>query len=404
MSAAETNSTSEADGGVLGVAAGRIPIVMTVTDILSGVTSWALRLREAFRGHPRYALRLLACNTDANRSPGYDGYLRSRREWTALLESLPEAVVIPNYVWDCYDLALRGNRRAARWKLIGYCHADSEQEYYRPLEWYGPYTSEFVAVSSACADRLGERLGGRSVPVIPYGVVVPPSLPETPRSGPLRLLYSGRLAVEQKRVLDLVELCDALIDRGVDFRLDLVGRGPAEPALRSALGSTRRRGRLVLVGARSPAEMLGLYADYDVLVLVSQYEGTSNSLLEGMAQGLVPAVTRTSSGIDGVVEDDENGLVVPIGSMRELADRIAALARDETRYQRLRSAAHASARQFSIEDNVSRLSELFDAATPVAGPPPGRRPDFPGEVLGPVRKWMAKQRRRWGAGRDQRRR
>ena len=56
----------------------KIPVLVAVSDIPSGVDSWARRLRRAFEGHPHYRLLRLACNADSKYSPGFDLYARSR--------------------------------------------------------------------------------------------------------------------------------------------------------------------------------------------------------------------------------------------------------------------------------------------------------------------------------------
>ena len=60
-------------------------------------------------------------------------------------------------------------------------------------------------------------------------------------------------------------------------------------------------------GRRSPQWVERFLGRVDASVLVSDYEGTSITMLESMGAGVVPVVTRVSSGVDEWIRDGENG-------------------------------------------------------------------------------------------------
>src|SRR5690606_40887156 len=69
----------------------------------------------------------------------------------------------------------------------------------------------------------------------------------------------------------------------------------------------------------------------DVFIQCSDFEGTSNSMLESMAQGTIPVVTQTESGLAGIITPGANGFLVQVGDMEAMAEVLCSLAVDSTR-------------------------------------------------------------------------
>src|SRR4029077_1648143 len=211
---------------------------------------------------------------------------------TAKAEVEGTALFVPNYVEAGYRHAAISRVRNLSSKCIGYCHTD-ERHYYSLLQRYAPIIQTFIAVSRRCRERLAAILPHRKddIQVVPYGVCVPDGPRAIPCHGCLRLLYSGRLVQRQKRILDFAALVRQLEDRGVDYSLDFVGTGPDEGEL---LKAVRSYSRVRLLGPLRNTAMPRIYSGYDALVLTSESEGLSISMLEAMSYGVVPIVTRVS--------------------------------------------------------------------------------------------------------------
>jgi glycosyltransferase involved in cell wall biosynthesis len=94
--------------------------------------------------------------------------------------------------------------------------------------------------------------------------------------------------------------------------------GPAAKAKAAAGGVT-------FLGHRE--DMTALYSAFDVYVLASHREGFPRSAMEAAAMGL-PLVVTDIRGCREVVDDDQNGLVVPVRDAAALAAAIARLAGD----------------------------------------------------------------------------
>lgn len=346
-------------------AAARIPVVIAAEDMISGVTSWALRAKAAFAGHPRYEIRLINCVASSNRSPEFDATFLGLADFRAYLAAMPEAIVIPNFVWPLYEVCRELRAEGKPMRVIGYCRADSEDEYYGPLGRVESVVDRFVAVSPECQRRLRAHLPParrEDVDCLPTGVVVPPRLDRAWSVAPIRLVYAGRMAQRQKRILDLARLAEQLDARNVDYRFSLVGPGREAEDLKSALAAQVASGRVVFRGRVEPAAMPSLFASHDVHVLVSEYEGTSNSMLESMAQGCAQLLTRAANGPDGIVSDGVEGALFAVGDASAMAAAVARWASSRGILERLGRAAYAAAKPYSIESHAARLAAIFDAA------------------------------------------
>lgn len=360
---------------------------------LGGVTTWSVRMAALLgrSGHPCTVLehvnpavpwreepppqvewpRLEGQHPGSARLHDVPVYL------TQYLRALP-ATVVPNYTDGTYAACAEASRRRAQdLRVLAFAHAD-QPYYYELLQRYEPIATLFVAVSEEIGARLRELLPHRAadVRVRPYGVEAPATLARawsTPAQ-PLRLAYAGRLVEMQKRVTDLAVLATVLADRGVDFTLDVVGAGADEGRLREAVGrapaAVQRRVRFR--GRVAAAEMPAMWREVDVAVLVSEYEGISIAMLEAMAAGCVPVVTRVSGTRDAIVEG-RNGCTAPVGDMAAMADAIAALAGDRDRLATMGRQAHARVLdRFTVDDYAEWFVALVDEAWSL---PPRAWPD-----------------------------
>ena len=187
-----------------------------------------------------------------------------------------------------------------------------------------------------------------------------------PRSsaGPVRLLCVGRLTPAKAQLL-LVEACGVLRQRGIDFRLTLVGDGPDRGRIEAAVERLGLGDCVELTGALTSDAVRRELGRSDVFVLPSFAEGIPVVLMEAMASG-VPCVSTRVNGIPELIEHGRTGQLVAAGDVDGLVDQLERLADDPG----LRSALAHEARaeieaRFDLDTNVQRLSEHF-AAFPAA--------------------------------------
>ena len=103
--------------------------------------------------------------------------------------------------------------------------------------------------------------------------------------------------------------------------------------------------RVVTPGAVSLERLAALYAEADVFVLASHFEGYGMAYAEAVAHGL-PVIGSNAGAIPETVPPDA-GLLVPPGNVAALAQALHSVITDSDLRQRLARAAHAAAPRFS---------------------------------------------------------
>lgn len=119
------------------------------------------------------------------------------------------------------------------------------------------------------------------------------------------------------------------------------------------------RGRVHILGRRDDAP--SVMGACDVFAMPSlRREGLPRALIEAMAQG-VPAIVSDVGGMPELVHNGEQGIVVPPGDSRALADAILRLADANVRKEMGRRAREQVATQFSLDRTIERTFALYES-------------------------------------------
>jgi glycosyltransferase involved in cell wall biosynthesis len=158
-----------------------------------------------------------------------------------------------------------------------------------------------------------------------------PLRPERP-DGPLRVLSVGRL-VPDKNLGRLLEAFAAAGFESGEAELVLRGGGPLESELRSTARRLAVPARIE--GPVAPAGLPVVYAEADVLALVSTYEPFGATVREGAAAGL-PIICSERAGAAGdLAVRGENALLVDPERVDEIAAALRRLVLDHELRARL---------------------------------------------------------------------
>jgi glycosyltransferase involved in cell wall biosynthesis len=205
------------------------------------------------------------------------------------------------------------------------------------------YLPNFVPDASAVAARTGVTSGGAQ------------------SRAPLAVAL-GRLHPNKGFELLLQALAET---REVD--LWIAGDGPLRPRLERLAARLGVKPRVQFLGWRE--DVPKLLASADLLVCPSLHEPLGNVVIEAWSAGL-PVVATASDGPAGLIEDGQNGILVPLpgcpgGGPAALARAIERLCRDPALRVRL---GHAGRRVYEAEFTeasvVARYRRLFDRVAP----------------------------------------
>ena len=141
------------------------------------------------------------------------------------------------------------------------------------------------------------------------------------------------------------------------LRLLLVGAGTEESHLRSLAKSLGVTDAVDFLGYADPHEAM---AAADVFVLASWQESFGLAPVEAMLSGRAPIRTDSQGAYDQIVPG-ESGLIVPCGDVPALAEALADVARDRSRWlDRGRKAHERAVQLFTLEAMAQRVTAVYE--------------------------------------------
>jgi len=236
-----------------------------------------------------------------------------------------------------------------------------------------PSAHRIVAVSEGVRADLLENFGLRpeSIQVIlnPIDIAlvrqkarefVPDFVP-----GPEPLVLGiGRL-VNQKGFVYLLRAI-ALVRRELPATLLLIGDGPLRSRLEEEVQELGLGEAVRFLGfQKNPIRYMPLAS---VFVFTSIYEALGIVLLEALAAGIPIVATCCPCGPGEILQDEINGLLVPIRDEQALAQAILRLLRDPQLRHSLSEAGRRRIEEyFSVAEHMSRYSRIFTEAMASGG-------------------------------------
>jgi glycosyltransferase involved in cell wall biosynthesis len=311
------------------------------------------------------------------------------RSFLKLLEESQPDVYVPNCLVPAYVAA--GYARRSGIPTVGILHSD-DPYYWGVVDEFIKGRPEFrvstvVAVSSFLASEITSTAKALGVTVcrIGYGVPIPAN-PVAPPTSVFRLVYTGRLVEEQKRISDVTTALCAAANSIPNLEAWIVGEGSARSTVEDIIRQ-EGNGCVRLLDRVDNANIYDVIAQCHGLVLLSDYEGLPISMLEAMAAGVVPICLDVRSGIREALEHGLNGLIVK-DRADDFLSAVRALQGDRWKWRQLSLAARETVRRrYSVESCahqwvglLNRLNSPRAARAPFKAPHvlrlPPRNPKF----------------------------
>jgi glycosyltransferase involved in cell wall biosynthesis len=219
--------------------------------------------------------------------------------------------------------------------LIHY-HSGNLQEFVEKTK-FRTLLGRFAYGRGAWTLRLGPGCPAPNYPEnrvfdLPNGLDAPPSTASSSSSEEFRILFLGNL-FKEKGVLDLIDAVGKMaLSYPSNIRLSLIGNWPSDDSKAEIDAKIAALPPNVHCPAPRPAygqEKWQLMAAHNVFAFPSYYRSENLPLvvIEAMAASL-PVVATDWRGINSLIENDKNGLLIPIRDLDALATALAKLAAD----------------------------------------------------------------------------
>ena len=208
-----------------------------------------------------------------------------------------------------------------------------------------PFADGYVFQTQFAADYFSKKIGKRSV-VIPNPLT--DEVNNVPEKNQKRkeIIAVCRLE-EQKNLPMLIKAFSNISKKHPDYTLIIYGEGSMRNYLEQLIKSLNISGKVKLKGKKD--NVIQLMSESEIFVLSSNYEGMPNALAEAMAVGL-PCISTDcpSYGSRFLIENKENGLLIPVGDQNGLEKAICKLIDDPVLSLKISNNAKLIRKELSI--------------------------------------------------------
>lgn len=214
-----------------------------------------------------------------------------------------------------------------------------------------------AAIGSRAVTAYEKLFPGKAIFNIPYFCDLAP-YQEARRTRPaargdaVDILFSGQL-IARKGCDILVEAFAKVASKYAHARLVMLGGGPERRVLEGMVPDALRD-RVIFLGHREPHEIPEIFAAADVFCLPSRHDGWGVVVNEAIGAGLPIVVSDAVGAGHDLVRDGVNGYLTRAGDHEQLAEMLDRLVGDATLRTRLGMESQAMARNWGLDEGVSR--------------------------------------------------
>lgn len=172
----------------------------------------------------------------------------------------------------------------------------------------------------------------------------------------IMMLFVGRIG-EEKRVFELLQVCQNVIKKNEKLKMIFVGNGPAFEELKEKAAEQIAEKSISIPGFIEWTKVSEYYESADIFVTASLSEMHSMTILEAQLSGLPIVVRRDESYLDSVL-DGENGYLT--ASEEEMEKRILELAQDKEKRAAFGKRSLEITRRFTIESHIKKTLKVYE--------------------------------------------
>lgn len=204
------------------------------------------------------------------------------------------------------------------------------------------------AYEKSCFDKSLEDRGC----IIPNPIAVNALKEDTQE---MVIATAGRLGPQKNQAM-LVRAMAQVHKKYPEVECRIYGEGSLREALQQQIRELGLENTVILEG--NVSDIHQRLAKCGIFVMTSNFEGLSNALIEAMMMGL-PCITTNFPGVDELITNGENGLMIPLDDHAALAQQIERLLGDPQFAKILGSNAKEYAQQFKAEIVLQQWHEVI---------------------------------------------
>ena len=169
-----------------------------------------------------------------------------------------------------------------------------------------------------------------------------------------RILFVGRLADEKQPFL-LLKIWKCLQNNLLDYQLDIVGDGKLRTDLEQYANKHEIR-NIHFYGKQKPVIF---YEKALLFSMTSSYEGMPLTILEAMSFQCIPIVFDSFPTVHDLIDNNQNGLIIPPFDIDEFVTQTINLLKDEERIKQMQFFCEQKVKQFSLAEIIHKWETLF---------------------------------------------
>lgn len=170
------------------------------------------------------------------------------------------------------------------------------------------------------------------------------------------IISVGRL-MPQKNFILLISAFEIVHSKYCDYRLIILGEGPERIHLEKIIKEKRLTNCISLPGKTN--KVFDELQKAELFVLSSNFEGMPNALIEAMSLGL-PVVSTAVSGATDLIQNNWNGILVPVENVSDLADAMVFLLDNKNEAEKMATNASEINKSLSIETITRKWRTIID--------------------------------------------
>lgn len=175
---------------------------------------------------------------------------------------------------------------------------------------------------------------------------------------PVVLFVGGNM--QRKGVGTLIESAPKVIEHFPNIEFIIVGNDRALKKMKEKCSNLNILSSFKFPGWLSQDQILDLHKLATIFVMPSLTESLGVAILEAMASG-IPVIATNVGGIPEIVQNGENGILVPVDSPMDLSSAIIQLLSNEELQKRYAKAALDTLDKFSIEKMMDCTLSAYQA-------------------------------------------